>query len=154
LRAVDLIKKGALIATMSGELVEGDEPPLGAGREVFHVRSPTTLRPGAWLLLSPPSSDELANLVNTGAGARANNAELTLNRRALVVNLRATRTIQPGQDILAAYGADYTRLLQRRPAQPAKPLFGLHTCERCGARVKSLKKHEAAFGPCRKTAVQ
>ena len=134
---------------MSGEVVEGESPPLGVGREVFHVRSPTSRKPGAWLLLWPAGCNELANLVNTATNSKANNAELTLDRRALVVNLRALRTIKPHEDILAAYGATYTRSLLQRPAQADKPLFGMHTCERCGARVKSLKRHEAAFGPCR-----
>lgn len=147
LRAAQDIPKGTRVANMHGSVHEGSCWPLGDPREVFHVRSPTVRRPGKWLLLNHSSSGELANLVNTAGVAGKNNSELVLAVASNRVTLRTTRAVRCGEELLASYGAAYTRALVKKAAPAVAS--GREKCALCGKHFHSLAKHRAQFGACR-----
>jgi len=144
---------GESIAHMDGTLHEGDSWPEGDAREVLHLRNPRPGCPGAWLLLNAASSRELGNLVNTAGSGGGNNARFVVDKRRLRVTVRATKPVQAGDEVLAAYGKSYTAALCARgaPAVQAQPVgrgFGRVTCPDCHKEVSRglLKRHRARFG--------
>jgi hypothetical protein len=145
--------KGEEVAHMTGVLHEGDSWPPDWDGEVFHVRSPTAALPGRWVLLNKASAAELANFANT-AGRRRNNARLSVSTRTLRVTLRAMRPITAGEEVLASYGAAYTKALVMKPAPvtPPPPRGGWVACPACSKAVRSqtlLAIHRQQFG-CRR----
>jgi hypothetical protein len=146
------VPANTVLAHLEGQLHEGETWPPGDAREVFHVRNPTATKPGAWLLLNPATSAELGNLCNTAGSSRGNNARLALDKKTLRVNVRSTRLIRAGDEVLVPYGRGYTAALGAA-AEPAgaavggKP-GGWTRCARCGRRTqaKALARHMAGFG--------
>ena len=149
-------KKGAVVALAPGKLYEGLKPPASATqRESYQLRPPRDRKRGAWLLLHTPTPGALGNMVNTAGklGGR-NNAKLVPNPARKRLAVVAQRNIRRGEEVLAAYGASYTRQLNKAAcANAVAPRFGWVKCPACGLRVQArlLSKHRANFRCARKT---
>ena len=156
---------GALVCALTGRLVEGDKPQQqpahGARIELFHVRAPRAGVPGRWLVLDPPSAAAPGNLINTSTDG-ANNVRFSYKPGSCSVVVRMTRAVAAGEELLAAYGAAYTRMLRAAAsaAQAAAAAaaaaegpvtapcpFTVVTCSLCSARMqhKDLARHAVTF---------
>jgi hypothetical protein len=121
LAAVKIMGKGMGLKVIGSEPIrEGEVIAYGEGT-VIGVEDINTeininkyklyINKTSYLLLHDPRRGFLANLVNTAGRGKSNNAKLTCNKNNNLFTVTALRDIQPGEEVTAAYGAEFTRVL-------------------------------------------
>ena len=104
LRVVDRVGKGVALARGKGTLInidEIDQQSASARFAVFDSRHKC-------LVLDPPTTTYPANLVNTSTGNARNNCRITHKAGSSYFTVITSRMLQPGEEVLAAYGSTFT----------------------------------------------
>lgn len=150
--AHDALPAGTVVCTLPGDLVEAHERP-GGGVEVFLARAPRGGAPARWLVLRPPTPEAPGNLTNTSGRKGGNNCRFAYRRGTAHATLVTTRAVAAGDELLAAYGGEYTKVLRARAAAEAAAAaaapapFDRVACAACGAsmQAKDLSRHARGF---------
>jgi len=104
LRVVDRVEKGVALARGKGSLINMDEIDQQSARARFTVFDSRH----KCLVLDPPSTNYPANLVNTSTGSGRNNCRITHKPGSSYFTITTLRVLQPGEEVLAAYGSIFT----------------------------------------------
>ena len=120
-------------------------------RHVWLIRKPHKGAPGRWLVLDPPSCASPGNLANTSNGSDGGNNDSSF------LTLKTTRALKPGEQVLVAYGAGFTRHVRKeakaaeeaaaRERAPRVHPFATVACPKCGMLMqqKLLRRHSSTY---------
>jgi hypothetical protein len=111
--AHSVFHSGDVITPVAGRIVDANSLDRAASsEEVFQWSSNRV-----FVMQNPGGSRNLGILTNTAGNEGHNNARLVPNRRKQILNVCATRTIAPGDEILVPYGKMYVTKLKAAVAQ-------------------------------------
>jgi len=111
--AHSVFHSGDVITQVAGQIVDADSlDRTSSSAEVFQWSCNRV-----FVMQSPGGTRNFGILANTAGDEGTNNARFVPNRRKQTINVCATRTIAPGDEILVPYGKMYVTRLRTAVAQ-------------------------------------